>query len=190
MPTSNEEIVNGALSLLGIAPIVTIGEDSVAGGLAQRDFARIRDELLASHPWGFATKRVALVDLSPAPDEGTGYQRRLQLPPDYLRIVEVIDQLDQAWSVEDRELWTNIEGDIFVRYIAQVVAPGKFSLPFIEALEHRLASRWAEPLSRSSELKQAVRGDAEYALRGSRSSDGQEASIRVVDMPGGWVNER
>lgn len=189
MPTSNEEIVNGALSLLGVSPITTIGEDSVAGGLASRDYERVRDELLASHPWGFATKRVMLAELA-APDEGTGYTRRFQVPADYLRVIEVIDQEDDAWSVEDRELWTNIDGELWVRYIAKVVAPGKFSLPFVEALEHRLSARWAEALTRSSDLKTQVRGDAEYTLRAARSADGQESSIRVVDMPGGWVNER
>lgn len=188
MPASDLEIVNGALALLGVQPISAIGEDSLPGGLAQQTYSIIRDELLASHPWGFATLRIQLVEL-PAPDAGTGYDRRLQVPDDYLRIVEVIDQADDAWSVEGRELWTNIDGDIWVRYIRRITAPGLFSMPFVEALEHQLAARWSETLTKSAELARKVEIKADLKLRTGRSFDGQEGSVRVVEVHG-WVNER
>jgi hypothetical protein len=188
MPASDTDIVNGALALLGVQPISAIGEDSVPGGLAQNTYETIRDELLASHPWGFATKRVQLAELTP-PDEGTGYTRRLQVPDDYLRIVEVIDQQDDAWSVEGRELWTDIDGEIWVRYIRRVTAPGLFSMPFVDALEHQLAARWAETLTKSAELAKKVETKADMKLRTGRSFDGQEGSVKIIEVHG-WVNER
>lgn len=188
MPASDLDVVNGALTLLGVAPISAIGEDSVAGGLAQSTYASIRDEVIASHPWGFATKRVKLVAL-PDPDPGSGYDRRLQLPADYLRVIQVIDSADDEWSVEGRELWTNVAGDIWVRYIRQITAPGLFSRPFVETLEHELARRWAETLTKSENLKVHLTREAELKTNRARSFDGQEGSIRKVEVFG-WVNER
>jgi hypothetical protein len=189
MAVSDLDIVNGALDKLGVAPISAIGEDSVAGGLAARTYAHKRDELLQSHPWGFALKRVALVLLAPPPDAESGFLYRYQLPADYLRVVEVIDAQADEWVVEGRELWTSIVGPLWIRYIRQVTQPGLFSAGFGAALEHALAVDWAETLTKSTTLAARVAGAADRKVREARSFDGQESSIQVIESHG-WVTER
>jgi hypothetical protein len=185
---SDLDVVNGALDLLGVSPISAIGEDSVAGALAARTYAQRRDELLASHPWGFATVRVALVEL-PAPDSESGFLHRYQLPDDYLRVVEVIGAETDEWVVEGRELWTDLATPVWVRMIRKVTQPGLFSAPFVDALRHDLAREWSEPLSQSSSLAQRIEMKADRTIRESRSFDSQEGSIRVARVHG-WVDER
>lgn len=58
------QISNLALSLIGAKNITTFGETtSEEGRRINATYAYIRDEVLQEHPWTFAQKRVALVDM-------------------------------------------------------------------------------------------------------------------------------
>jgi hypothetical protein len=189
MPVSDVDVINGALLQLGAQTISAIGEDSVAGELSAATYETIRDRVLASHPWGFATKRVQLTELSPVPATGTGFDRRFQLPTDYLRVLELIDARDEDWVIEDQELLTSFVDDVFVKYIRRVETPGKFSAPFVEALQSILASEWAEPLTSSNSLSNRMDRAAEVRMRRSRSFDGQESAMQIVEHYS-WIQKR
>lgn len=188
MATSDLAVVNGALDLLGVAPISAIGEDSEAGGLASRTYASLRDEFLASHPWGFATVRVQLAELS-APDSASGFTRRFQLPADTLRVIEVLDANREDWVVEGRELWTSISGNVWVRYIRKMTQPGLFSASFEAAFKRYLAVNWSETLTRSSSTAERLEKQEARMTQDARSFDGQQGQVQVVEVEG-WIDER
>jgi len=188
MPVSDLDVINGALLQLGAPVISAIGEDSVAGELSAATYATIRDRVLAGHPWGFSTRRVLLVETT-APVTGSGFTRAFLLPGDHLRVVKVIDQADQDWVVEDGNLLTDITGDVFIQYIRRVEEPGRFSAPFVEALQAVIAAEWAEPLTSSNSLSNRMDRAQEVRMRRSRSFDGQESAMQITEHYS-WLQER
>ena len=65
MSTTKLNIANLALSLIGAKNLTTFGETTTEEGKrVNATYAFIRDEVLMEHPWSFATKRIALVDMT------------------------------------------------------------------------------------------------------------------------------
>jgi hypothetical protein len=59
------QIANLSLSLIGSKNITTFGETTTEEGRRiNATYAFVRDEVLMEHPWTFAQKRVALVDMT------------------------------------------------------------------------------------------------------------------------------
>lgn len=59
------QIANLALSLIGAKNLTTFGETTTEEGKRiNATYAFVRDEVLMEHPWSFAQKRVALVDMA------------------------------------------------------------------------------------------------------------------------------
>lgn len=188
---SDLDIVNGALARLGVAPISAIGEDSEPGTLAATTYEVLRDQLLHSHPWGFATKQATLTQ---APATPPGWGSAFTLPNDYLRIVEIVweDRVgwDYRWLVQDGVLvWEGDEETLEVRYIYRVTEPGRFTPGFTDALMAKLASEWAEALTSSNTLMDRLARTADQKMRETRSYDGQEAYPRVIRHHS-WTEDR
>ena len=191
---SDLEIVNGALSRLGIAPVSAIGENTEAGLLADQTYNIYRDQLIQSHPWKFALKSKNLTDThTPAPAPWTTAFKK---PVDALRILEVNDiGFGGEWDIES----TDQNYDIIVmnyavlaidvRYIKKVTDSGRFSAGFVDAFMDKLAERWAEPLTSSNSLSDRMAQRAEATIRQARSYDGQEGTPRVVRHHG-WTEVR
>tara|TARA_Y100000590_G_scaffold82986_1_gene92506 strand:- start:16500 stop:17072 length:573 start_codon:yes stop_codon:yes gene_type:complete len=178
---SDLDIVNGALSKIGVAPIAAIGEATAAGALAQTTYSVYRDQLLQSHPWNFATKTAALTTtITPIP---TGWSQAYQLPADTLRVLEIIGGEQMVWSVEGGDLCVNTTTTFTgIRYIAQITTAGNFSAGFVDALMSKLAAEWAEPLTSSNSLGEMMAKKEELTLREARSFEGQEGSPKVVEL--------
>ncbi len=63
--TTKLQIANLALSLIGSKNLTTFGETiTEEGKRINATYAFVRDEVLMEHPWSFAQKRVALVDMT------------------------------------------------------------------------------------------------------------------------------
>lgn len=63
--TTKLQIANLALSLIGAKNLTTFGETTTEEGKrVNATYAFIRDEVLMEHPWSFAKKRAALVDMT------------------------------------------------------------------------------------------------------------------------------
>lgn len=176
------QIVNGALSRIGIAPISAIGEDSEAGTLALTTYEIYRDQLLQSHPWNFATKQATL---TPSATITPGWGTTFDLPNDVLRVVEIVwvDRIgwDTRWLVQDGKLLYESNADeLEVRYIYKLTEAGRFSAGFTDALMAKLATEWSEPLTSSNSLTDRMARSEDKKTRETRSYDGQEAYPRVL----------
>ncbi len=66
MATSDVEICNSALQKLGAETITTLADNSRRASLCNRQYDKIRKKLLRAHPWNFAIKRAALVEITEA----------------------------------------------------------------------------------------------------------------------------
>ena len=64
--TSEVEIINSAMNMIGASNIISRSEDSKAARVSNQRYDAIRDAVLRSHPWNCAVTRAAL-----APDVDT-----------------------------------------------------------------------------------------------------------------------
>jgi hypothetical protein len=129
MPVTETSICNSALAKLGADRIVSLAADNHRARLMQEQYEKIRDDLLYSHPWNFAVKRVELAPLVDAPIFDFSYQ--FQLPTDCLRVIGSDLPKEAEWKIEGRLLLANYDS-IKIQYIAQETDTSKFTPGFSE----------------------------------------------------------
>src|SRR5690606_27842547 len=85
MALNDVALCSRALIRLGAAPITSFADDTAESEIAGALFAPVRDSLLSSYAWSFATGQVALTKLAINPV--ADYQNAFALPNDYLRAI-------------------------------------------------------------------------------------------------------
>ncbi len=174
------DIINAALSKLGEVAILAVTDPSPAGRLANRTYGDIRDALLREFSWNFAVKRASLAADATAPD--WGYLRKFNLPTGCLRLIEVNNAGDEDWRNEGRAVVTDMTAPLEILYVAEV-SVDEMDATFREALAARLAMEWAEPLSQTTTVVNAMATLYRNKLQVARAADGQEDRIRTIDAP-------
>ena len=177
---SDIDIINGGLSKLGEHPIVAIDDPSPAGRLANRTYADIRDALLREFPWNFATKRASLAAETATPVWGFSYS--YALPTDCLRHIEINNCEDQDWRNEGGRIVTDLTPPLGGRYVA-LVSSDAMDATFREALSAKLAMEWAEQLTQSTAVVEAMIALYRNKLQVARTADGQTGRLRTIDAP-------
>src|SRR5687768_15522866 len=86
---SDTDVVNVAMRLIGQSPIVSLSDGTANANTADDLYEAVRDDLLRSHPWNFATKRVQLARSATTP--GFEFDYAYVLPADWLRTISVHD---------------------------------------------------------------------------------------------------
>lgn len=154
---SEVDIINLALSRLGDS--ATVSSISPPEGSAQAEHAArfypiARNALLELHPWGFATRRNPLAQLTA---NASTWDFAYAMPAGMLAPLSVlpVDATDdandtQAYVIESddggaRILYTD-QANAVLRYTALVTDTTRFSPLFIDALAWLLASHLAGPL--------------------------------------------
>ena len=61
------DVINAALRLVGASPITSLTDGTNSANVADDLYDEVRDDLLRSHPWNFATQRVKLAKSSTTP---------------------------------------------------------------------------------------------------------------------------
>ena len=82
------EIWNYSLGLLGAENVASIGENSKEAKTCATFYPIVKLNLLRSHNWNFALKRASVTGTADVPFE---FKYRFQKPSDCLRIVEFFD---------------------------------------------------------------------------------------------------
>jgi hypothetical protein len=148
MAASETDIVNDALGRLGISPVMALTDSTKQAQFSNRFYESTRDEVLASHPWNFASKRAVLAQLATPPDFEWSYA--YQLPTDNLRLLQLngydLGKVRDPWHIEGNRLLTDAE-KAEVRYIARVTDTTFYPALFSEALSLKLASKLCAPLT-------------------------------------------
>lgn len=184
---STVTIVNQALFDLGQKAISSLSDNRKSARLAAGRYPTLRDEVLRSHPWNCAERRVALAAETTAPVFGPA-NSFVRLPDD-LRVLEVEGGDAEKWRVEGRRIVTDLAAPLNVRYIARITDPNDFDTMLVSALAARLAWALAMPLTMKRTMAEQMKKDYEDLLVAARGVDGKEGSTRKAKADE-WLESR
>lgn len=186
-------ICNSALAKIGVGSdgrISSLTEGSRNANVCNEQYAKLRDALLRSHKWNFATARAKLARLADTPVFEFDY--KYQLPTDWIRIIAVHDNDNGIgrvhYKIEGRTLLCDAE-DIYLRYIKRATDPNDMPPDFRETLATLLARDLAIPIAQSNTLKQDMKDDFKRAARRARSTDAIEDTPEAMPE-GSWITAR
>ncbi len=178
--SSQIEIANLALSLLGEPAIASFSDNSRAAREANLWFHPTRRSFLQKHPWSRAKARAQLAQLATAP--AFGFSNAFALPSDYLRLVSINGVLvweqrnasDPAiYRIEGNTLLTD-DSSAKIVYIYDLEDTTKFSPVMVEAFAAHLALNLALPVTKDAGRYDRMVRLAEDRLAEARSLDSQE----------------
>lgn len=188
------EIWNLALSHIGDrANVQATTEQSAQADACRRFYAMSRDEILAEHAWTFATKRVAMAELTLDLDS---WDYKYTLPADQLKVLSVLpeetpdDHTSSPYLIENGAVYTNVE-NATMRYVYRQTTTGVFSPKFVIALSHLLASRVAGPIIKGQQGRAEREGQMKLyilALGLAKTADGNSDNTHRAYMPAGIMS--
>ncbi len=186
MITSEAQVCNNALVEIGAQRIAALSDTTERARICNEQYAKVRDELLYSHPWNFAIKRDQLAATVTEPE--FEWETEFTLPSDCLRVLDTDLFKDQNYQIEGRSLYANSDS-IKIKYIARITDVTKFTPGFAECLALKLASNICYALTQSTTLKEQIERKLEKRLAFVRSFDAQEGvgSRVYADQ---WLNSR
>lgn len=165
-------ICSNALLMLGAKPINSLTEENDRARIASNLWEGVRDDLLRSHPWNCAIKRVVLSPEATTPAFDYAYQ--FALPGDLLRILSLGERGEYVeYRVEGRRLLTD-SNVVNLRYVFQNDNPATWDSALVYAAELRMAAAMAYAITQSATLAETKRQEAELAFRRAKAVDGQE----------------
>lgn len=175
-------ICSNAALLVGAAPIANPTDNTTAARLTFNLFDLVRDDLLRSHPWNFATRRVRLSPLTSKP--AYGYLYEYNLPADCLRILGVDYPLTSSdFRYEGGLILTNTDS-LNLRYVFKNEDVASWSPDFVSVVTHTLASLIAYPIAKSDTLRQTLEQKALFKAQIAKANNGLEnPSQRFINNP-------
>ena len=191
MATADVDIVNSALVKVGAPLIVSLSDSSANAIICNEQYAKSRKKLLSSHPWNFATRRVALALTANTPVYE--YDSEFLLPSDVLRVLETDLPEEEPWEVEfnvdnNKVLLCNSSA-VNIKYIKDITDPTKFPPYFEEALAWLHASDIAYRITQSLTLAQSLYKAYKLEVAEARSMDAQEAGRQFYET-NPWIDVR
>ena len=142
MATSNIDVVNRALMLIGAKPIVSFNEESQNARIMKRLWETCLKGFLSRCLWTFATKRALLSTSTDTPAWTTnGEEYVYQKPSDCIRIFGR-NMTSAMLRIEGNQILSDSSG-LGILYVFYQDDITKFSASAIEALADKLASEAA-----------------------------------------------
>src|SRR3990167_757086 len=188
------DVVNKSLRLIGASPITSLTDGSTSANAADDIYTEVRDELLRSHPWNFATKRQQLARSATAP--GFEFDYAYPLPSDWLRTISVHDNDAGHGTLLFREEIVGAQRSIvasadtiYLRYVYQMTDRNLMAADFRAALAAALARDMAITLTSSSALEERMTIKADRLLARARSADALGAFPELRPR-GSWAGSR
>ena len=185
-PASETTISNAALVALGERRITSLEDNSKNAKLLKERFPEVRDDLLRSYTWSFATKRARLATVK-APL--WGFDNAYQLPNDCLRLIACNNPAEEQYRVEGRQVVTDIGPELEIEYTSAVTDVSQMDVLFREALAAKLALDLAEAVTGSTAKVKELGETFKTKLRAARTPDSQEQSVRVLEASN-WLDAR
>lgn len=199
MPTSDVEVANEALTLLGDQAITSLTENSDRARAMNRLYTPTLDEALRAHDWNFARMRAALAKLTATPAFGYNFMYQLPQDPLCLRVLTTNLNRNEAWEIETyvtadataqyRVILTN-GSSLNIRYIARITSPTLWDALFADAFVHELARRACYAITRNATLVATLSQEALAKWRQARSVDGLESRPLRQLLSGSFTDVR
>ncbi len=165
-------ICSNALLMLGAQTINDLDEGTDRARLAANLYPQVRDEMLRSHPWNCAIKRVVL-----APDVAMppfGYTYQFTLPSDWIRTLSVGDYGEEIdFRSEGRRILADTD-TLKLRYVFHNTNEATWDAGFVESMQLAMAARMAYAITQSASLEELRVRELEMALKRARAADGQD----------------
>jgi hypothetical protein len=188
------DLINVALRKIGAAAIVSLSDGSIPANVAGDIYEEIRDDLLASHPWNFATKRVSLNQSATEPV--FEFDHAYALPSDWLRTISVHDNdaghstiLYRMEQVNGQKSIVTSSDEVWLRYVSRVTDPNLMTPDFRMALAASLARDLSIPLASSNTLHEQMDAMARRAIAKARSTDAL-GGFPELRPRGSWASSR
>lgn len=174
-------ICSNALVMVGAKPINSFDPSGENEGqrapTAANLYGDIRDAMLRSHYWNFATARKILAPVVLAPSEQANlfdYTAAFALPSDWQRTLQVGQrQSPISYVQEGRRLLANVTVLPLV-YIFQNKEPASYDPAFVYALELAMAAALAYPITRDKALADSKKKEAYDAWKAAKRYDGAD----------------
>lgn len=169
---NDNDIVNRALLKLGQETVIDLTEDNERARAANALYNSVRDTLLSTYRWNFATQRIVLEScvLSPA----FGFKYQYDLPSDFLRLISLPDAPENArdnYAIEGQHILTDYASPLKMIYTARVTRANLFPPYFIEAFACRLAFELCDRLKQDISRKQVLMQEYDLAIREAKKSN-------------------
>lgn len=183
MALSAIALCSRALLMIGATSLSSFDDGTAEAEVAANLYPSLRDALLSSHPWNFATRTAWLARLADPP--AADFAEAFALPDDCLRALSAgigPSSRGMVYRVAGRALHCD-GAEVLLRYLARV---GEESFPafFDQALIARLAAEFCLPLTESTSRAEFLVRQAAEELRRARLVDAQEHSPEAVaDFP-------
>ena len=177
---SSIDIASNALILIGDEPINSFTEPGAGATAAANLYQTTYEDVLAEHPWTFATKWQKLNQLAAVPDPLINFKFGYQVPTDSIAIWQIKPHSD--YQIVDNILYSN-QNELLARYM---YAPNETSLPpyFVKALEYKLASERAISVTEDDNKNALYERKFIKALAKARSRDSQSKPQQpIIDSP-------
>ncbi len=175
MTYTDISICSQALLKLGADSITSFAEGTAESEAVSALYPLVRDSLLSSYPWSFATAQKRLVKLAENPL--ADYQNSYLLPNDFLRVVSAGSGgkgSGMRYRIYEKELHTDLS-EVNLTYIFRA-HESTFPAFFIECLVAKLASELCLPLTESSSRAEVLQRYAEDLTAKARLIDSQQAT--------------
>lgn len=184
------EICNRALTKLGVARIMSLGDNNEQARALNTMLPLVIASELRASTWNFSVKRASLAALTTAP--AFDYNLQYQLPSDCLRVLWCGDFYpgpnladfkngpDSDYVIEGRLILTNIGAPLKLRYVANIDDPAQFDPLFCEALACKLAVELAESMTGSSTMRQLAWDEYSQAIRKALRADAIELPSQSI----------
>ncbi|MAH46173.1 hypothetical protein CMI37_10100 [Candidatus Pacearchaeota archaeon] len=177
--TSNVDICNSALNMVGASVITALTEDTKAARVCNQRYPFVRDAVFRAHPWNCLIRRVKLGQDATAPAYKYAYRYTLPSDPYCLRVLTISDdgadeRRDIDFKVEGNRYLLTDEGTVYIQYVSRDEDPNQYDVLLTEALAARMASDIAYPLVGSSALSTNLFAIYEIKLKEARFADAQE----------------
>lgn len=185
MAASDIEIVNRALTLLGVDPINSLSDTSKAASTANRIYNDTRSAVFRAHPWNCLVKRAALPLDAATPLYGFAFQ--FVLPADYLRLLG-IENTTGRYSIENRKILYD-SNTLNISYVALITDVPSYDTLLVDTLAARLAADLAHPLLQTQQAMESMWQLYELKLREAKLINAQENQQDVLDTDY-WLNSR
>ena len=163
------DICNNALTLLGQQNIESLDDASPEANACRIFWRPLRDEVLRSHPWNFATTRAKLSRLVDSPPFGFKYY--FQLPADCLFVRNV--EPEGYFEIEHRFLLSD-SPELSIKYTSANDDTTTYDSILGVGLMYRMASSLGYPLTRSSSLTKEYYDLGEDKIAEAKSIDSIE----------------
>ena len=166
------EICNMALAMAGMPPITSMDENNNNARLCKSFFPVLRDRILRSHFWSFATNYTHLQQLRESSLDPE-FPYVCALPVDFLRMVEL---QEQDYKKVGRNILVKYMPAVCI-YIRQVEDPEEFDPSFCACLQYLLASEICAANTRDIQLVNFYKQNYLELLETAKATDSIENAM-------------